>query len=143
MESMLVLLDRPEDIEGRLSELREIAVKHKVTKVYLARVSRTFGSRVRSIVAPHKLDMATRMGDEAASRYLSKIADELRKGGLDVEAISASIPVGEIARFIEKSNIDLFVGAEGFSELPSCKTRVTAVTDMRAILRRESKKTDL
>ncbi len=117
MESMLVLLDRPEDIESRLSELREIAVKHKVAKVYLARVARTFGSRVRSIVAPHKLEMAARMSDDAASRYLSVISDKLRTGGIDVEPISTGILATEIKEFIDKNNFDLIVSTEGLSRL--------------------------
>jgi nucleotide-binding universal stress UspA family protein len=117
MESMLVLLDRPEDIEGRLSELREIAVKHKVAKVYLARVSRTFGSRVRSIVAPHKLDMAARMSDAAASKHLSRIADALGTSGVNAEPISTGILASEIKEFIDKNNFDLIVSTEGLSRL--------------------------
>jgi hypothetical protein len=103
MKKMLVLLNRPEDIEGRLSELRKIAKTHGIAKVYLATVSRAFGSRARSIVAPHKLDVAARMSDAAASKYFSKIADELRTEGVHVEPISASIPAGEIDDFIEIS----------------------------------------
>lgn len=114
---MLVLLNRPEDIEGRLSELREITKTHGIAKVYLARISRAFGSRARSTVAPHKLDMAARMSDAAASKYLSKIADDLRPEGVDVELISAGIPAVEIDKFIEKNDIDLIVTTDGRSGL--------------------------
>ena len=117
MKNMLVLLNRPEDIEHRLPQLREIAVTHKVAKVYLARVSRTFGSRARSIVAPHKLDMAAQMGDAAASRYLSKIADDLRTSGVNAEPISTGILATEIEEFIDKNDFDLIVSTEGLSKL--------------------------
>jgi len=122
MKKMLVLLNRPEDIESHLAGLREIAKTHGIAKVYLARVSRAFGSRARSVVAPHKLDMAARMGDAAASKYLSKIADDLRTEGVDVEPISAGIPAREIDKFIEKNEIDVIVtsnGRSGLSRWPS------------------------
>jgi len=117
MKKMLVLLNRPEDVEGRLSELREIAKTHGIAKMYLARVSRAFGLRVRSIVAPHKLDMAARICEAAASKYLSKIADDLRTEGIEVEPISAGIPAVEIDKFIEKNDIDLIVTTDGRSGL--------------------------
>ena len=117
MKNMLILLNYLEDIEGRLSELREIATTHGITKAYLARVLRPFGSRVRSIVAPSKLDMAMRMSDAAASKYLSRIADALRKEGIDAEPISTGIPAKEIDKFIEKNYIDLIVTYDGRSGL--------------------------
>lgn len=80
MTKMLALLNRPEDNEGHLTELREIAKTQGMAKVYLARVSHAFCSRVRSIVAPHKLDMAARMSDAAVGKYLSRMVDELRTG---------------------------------------------------------------
>lgn len=110
---MLVLLNRLDDIEGHLLELREIAITHRIAKVYLARVSRAFGSMVRRIMAPHKLDMATRMSDVAASKYLAKIADDLRTDRIDVEPISTGIPYGEIDEFIERNEIDLVVTSDG------------------------------
>ncbi len=127
MGSMLVLLSRPEDIEGRLSELREIATKNRVEKVYLVSVSRAFSRGVRSIVSPHKLDTAARICDEAVSRYLSRIAGELGKEGFAVEAVRTRIPVGGIDGFIGKNNIDLLVSTENFSVLSSCKSRVAVV----------------
>ena len=114
---MLVLLNRPEDIEGRLPELREIAITHGIAKVYLARLSRAFGSRARSIVAPHKLDMAARMSDAAADQYFAKIADDLCTEGLDVEPISAGIPAVEIDKFVEKNEISVIVTSDGRSGL--------------------------
>lgn len=119
MKEMLVLLNRPEDIEVHLSELREIAKTHGIVKVYLANVSRAFGSRARSIAAPHKLDMAARLSDAAASKYFSKIADDLRTEGVDVEPISAGIPAVEIDKFIEKNEIDVIVTSDGRSGLCS------------------------
>ena len=89
---MLVLLNRPEDIEAHLSELREIAKKHGIEKVYLARVTPPFSSRVQDRVAPALLDMMAQMSDAAASKHLSKIADDLRKEGIDAEPISAGMP---------------------------------------------------
>lgn len=117
MKKMLVLLNRPEDIEGRLSELREIAITHGITKMYLARVLRPFGSRVRSIVAPHKLDIAVRMSDAAASKRLSQIAEALCKEGIDAEPISPGIPAEKIDEFIENNDIDLIVSGDGRSGL--------------------------
>jgi len=102
MKKMLVLLNRPEDIEGHLSELREITKMQGIAKVYLAKVPRAFRSRARSIVAPQKLDMAARMSDAAAGKYFSKIANDLRAEGVDIEPISAGIPAVEIDKFIEK-----------------------------------------
>ena len=113
---MLVLINRL-DIESHLSEIREIAKTHGIAKMYLAKVSPDFGSRVRSIVAPHKLDMAARMSDEAASKYLSKIADTLREEGIDCEPISTSIPAKRLDDFIEKNNIDLVLTSDGRSGL--------------------------
>jgi hypothetical protein len=113
MGKMLVLLNRVDDIDGHLLELREIAITHRIAKVYLARVSLTFGSMVRRIVAPHKLDMAARMGDAAASKYFVKIANDLRTDRIDVEPISTGIPDGEIEEFIEKNEIDLVVTSDG------------------------------
>ncbi len=113
---MLVLMNRL-DIEGHLSELREIAKTHGITNITLARVLTPFGSRIRSRVAPHKLGMAARMSDESAGRYLSKIAHTLSAGDINVELISAGILAGEINRFIEKHNFHLIVRAEGRSGL--------------------------
>lgn len=137
MGSMLVLLNRPEDIEDRLSELQEIAINHKVEKIYLASISRAFGSRVRSRVSPQKLDMAVQMSNEATGRYLAIIANTLRERGVDAEVINRSIPTEEVDQFVQKSNFDLLVGAEGFSKLPSCKKRFIGVTGMRLGLRSE------
>jgi len=80
-------------------------VKYKVAKVYLARVSRTFGSRVRSIVAPHKLDMAARMSDAAASKHLSGIADALGARGINAEPISTGILATEIEEEAEEISL--------------------------------------
>jgi multicomponent Na+:H+ antiporter subunit E len=143
---MLVLLNRL-DIDSCLSELKKITITHGITKVYLAsvssvftsrsgstvltreldteerikvylaRVSRAFGSRIRSRVAPHKLDMAAKMSDEAANKYLSKIADFLRAEGIDAEPVSTSISVTELGKFITKNNIDLIVSDDGHSGL--------------------------
>ncbi len=109
MKKMLVLLNRPEDIESHLSELREITKMQGIAKVYLTKVSRAFRSRARSIVAPQKLDMAARMSDTAAGKYFSKIANDLRAEGVDIEPISAGIPAVEIDKFIDKKGIDLIV----------------------------------
>ncbi len=107
--NMLVLLDRPEDIEGRLSELREIAKTHGIRKISLVRVLLPFNSRVRSRVAPHKLDMAAQMSDEAVSRYLSGIAHTLSAEDINVEPIISGIPATDINRFIEKRKFHLIV----------------------------------
>ncbi len=115
--NMLVLLNRLEDIESHLSELREIAKTHGITNITLARVLTPFGSRIRSRVAPHKLDMAARMSDEAASRYLSKIADTLRGEGVDCDPISTGIPAKRLDDFIKKNNIDLVLTSDGRSGL--------------------------
>ena len=115
--NMLVLLNCPEDIESHLSELREIAKTHEITNITLARVVTPFGSRIRSRVAPHKLDMAARMSDEAASRYLSKIAHALSAGDINVELTGTGIPAAEINKFIEKNDFDLIVGVGGRSGL--------------------------
>jgi hypothetical protein len=128
LNNMLVLLNRLEIIEDYLSKIREIAKTHGIEKVYLARVSCAFGSRIRSRVAPHKLDMAAKMSDEAASRYLSKVADDLRKDGLDVEPITAGIPAKGIHDFIKKNNVNLIVSDEGHSEL-----RCRSVSDSTGI----------
>jgi nucleotide-binding universal stress UspA family protein len=117
VNNLLVLLNRLETIEDYLSKIREIAKTHGIEKVYLTRISRAFGSRVRSRVAPHKLDMAAKMSDDAADRYLAKVADDLRKDGLDVEPIASGIPAKGIDAFIKKNNIDLIVSDDGHSEL--------------------------
>lgn len=113
---MLVLANRL-DIEGHLSEIKEIAKTHGITKIYLAKTSPDFSSRVRSIVAPHRLDMVARMSDEATSRYLSKIADTLREEGIDCEPIRASIPAKRIDDFIKESDVDLVLTSDGRSGL--------------------------
>ena len=117
MKKMLVLLNRPEDIEGHLMELKEIARTQGIAKVNLARVSRAFGSRARSIVVPHKLDMVARMSDAAASKYLSKITDDLRTEGIDGEPIGTGIHAVEIDEFIRRNDIDLIVTTHGRSGL--------------------------
>lgn len=114
---MLVVMDCPEDIEGRLSELRGIAAKHKVEKVYLARVSRPFGSRVRSIVAPHRLDMAVQMSDAAANKHLFRMADILGRSGVKAEPISTGILATDLEEFINKNNFDIIVSIERLSKL--------------------------
>ncbi len=116
MQKMLVLINRL-DIERHLSEIREIAETHGIAKTYLARVSPDFGSRVRSIVAPHKLDMVARMSDAATSKYLSQIAAALREDGIDCETIGNSIPAKNLDDFIEKNNIDLVLTSDGRSGL--------------------------
>ena len=117
MKKMLVLLNRPEDIDGHLVELKEIAKTQGIAEMNLARVSRAFVSRARSIVALHKLDMAARMSDAAVSKYLSKIADDLRTEGIDVEPIGTGIPAVEIDEFIRRNDIDLIVTTHGRSGL--------------------------
>jgi len=129
MKKMLVLLNRPEDIEGHLPELSEIALMHGIAKVYLARLSRAFGSRARSIVARHKLDIAAKMGEAAASRYFLKIADDLRTDGLDVEPISTGISAAEIDEFVEKNEISVIVTSDGRSGL--CQWSVRGFTKMQ------------
>ena len=57
------------------------------------------------------------MSDEAASRYLSKIAHALSAGDINVEPISTGIPAAEINKFIEKHDFNLIVSAEGRSGL--------------------------
>ena len=117
MKKMLVLLNRPEDIDGHLVELKEMVKTQGIAKMNLARILRAFGSRTRSIVAPHKLDMAARMSDAAASKYLSKIANYLRTEGIDVEPIGTGITAVEIDEFIRRNDIDLIVTTHGHSEL--------------------------
>lgn len=117
MKKMLVLLNRPEDINVHLPELREIASVHGIAKVYLARVLRPFDSRVGSVVSPHKLDMAVRMNEAATSKYLSKMADDLRTEGMDVEPVNIGIPAVEIDEFIEKNELNLIVTSDGTSKL--------------------------
>ncbi|MBI2860572.1 MAG: hypothetical protein HYX91_03575 [Chloroflexi bacterium] len=136
MEDMLVLLDRPEDIEGRLEEIQQVAASHKVKRVYLARAPRAFGTRVRGMVAPHKLKLAVQMSAEATGIYLSRAARELSKGGLNVEVISASQE--EIDRLMGKSNIDLLIGVKGIAGSPACEGRLQAQTSTRAVPRREA-----
>jgi len=129
---MLVLLNRPEDIESHLPELTEIAKMQGIATVYLAKVSRAFRSRSRSIAAPHKLDMATRMGDAAAGKYFSKIVDDLRTEGVDIEPISPGIPAMELDKFIEIEDIDLIVTTDGRSEL--CQWHVRGFTKIQGRL---------
>ena len=105
MKKMLVLLNLPKDIEDHLSELREMVIEHEIGKVYLARLSRAFSSRAHSVVGSHKLDMAARMSDTSASKYLSKMADDLRTEDLDVEPISTGILAMEINEFLKKNEI--------------------------------------
>jgi len=131
MKKMLVLLNRPEDIDGHLVELKEIAKTQGIAKMNMARVLRAFGSRARSIVASHKLDTAARMSNAAASGYLSKIADDLRTEGVDIEAISAGIPAVEIDKFIRKNDIDLIVTIDGRSGLCQWPTRGPTKIQMR------------
>ena len=117
MKKMLVLLNRPEDIDSHLADLKKIAKTQGIAKVYLTRVSRAFSSRARSIVVPHKLDMVARMSYAAASKYLYKIADDLRTEGIDVEPIGTGISAGEIDEFIRRNDIDLIVTTHGRSGL--------------------------
>ena len=114
---MFVLLNRPEDIEGRLPELKDIAITHRIKKLYVARILRPFGSRARRIVAPHKLDLAAQISDAATSNYFSKIADDLCTEGVEVEPICTSIPAVEIDKFIDKNDVDLIVTTDGRSGL--------------------------
>jgi nucleotide-binding universal stress UspA family protein len=147
VRKMLVLLNRL-DIEERLPELRDIIMTQGVGRVYLAsvpsafgwsaqsiaphklppvervvvylvRVSRAFSARVRSRVAPHKLDLAARMGDAAANKYLSKIADALYAEGVEAVPIGVSIPTEKIGEYIKRNNIDLVVTGDGRSGLCS------------------------
>lgn len=117
MKKMLVLLNHPEDIDTHLQELREIATTHGITKVYLARLSRAFGSRARSIVIPHKLDMATHLSDAAVHQYLSSIAVEFRAGGLDAEPISAGLSATAIDSIVAENEISMVVTSDGRSGL--------------------------
>ena len=110
---MLVLLNRPEEIDTHLTELREIAAAHGITKICLSRLSLSYGSRVRSIVAPHKLARAARMSDAAANNYLFKIAEDLRNEGLDIETVSTGIPITEIDGFVKKNEVNMVVTSDG------------------------------
>ena len=116
MNRMLILLDRL-DIEGYLPELGDIAKSHKIAKMYLARITPDYGARVRSIVAPHKLEMAEQMTDAAAGRYLDRIADALREKGLEFEIISRGMRPDKIDDFIRANEIDLIVSMEKGSDL--------------------------
>lgn len=118
MKRMFVLLNRPEDIEGYLTELKNIAITHGVMKIYLARLPRDFNPRARSIMAPQKLDMAARMGDAAASKYLREIANTLCGEGIDCESISSDLPATEIAGLIKERDADVIVGVGTHSGLP-------------------------
>lgn len=114
---MLVLLNRLDPAEDWLSQVREIALTHGIAKAYLARVVPPFSSRVRSRVAPAILDMMARMSDAAASKHLSKIADDLRKEGIETEPISTGMPAKEIHEFIKNNGIVLIVTTDGRSGL--------------------------
>ena len=107
--NMLVLLNCPEDIESHLQEIREIAQKYEIGHISLARITFPFGTRVRNIVAPHKLEMAARMSDESVSRYLSRISLTLEVRDINVESVANGIPATDINRFIEKHNFHLIV----------------------------------
>ncbi len=114
---MLVLLNRLDPSEDWLSQVREIAVTHGIAKVYLARVTPPFSSRVQSRVAPALLDMMGRMSATATSKYLSKIADDLRKQGVDAEPISTGMTAKEMYKFIKDSNIVLIVATDREAKL--------------------------
>ncbi len=133
MQKMLVLMNRL-DIEGHLSELREIAKTHGIAKVYLAKASPDFSSRARSIVAPHKLDMAARMSDEAASKYLSTIADALSKEGIEVVPIGIDIPFEKVEEYIKKNNIHLVLTSDGRSGLCSWPSAGLTGRALRSVL---------
>lgn len=124
MKKMLVLLKSPQDIETHLGELKEIVQTHGIARVYLARVSRAFGARVRSIAAPHKLDTAIRMSSASVDRYFSNIADDLSIAGIDVIPVSTGLQVQEIDSFIRKHDIDLIVTNDGRLGLCQWKTGV-------------------
>ena len=114
---MLVLLNRLDSAEDWLSQVRETTMMHGIEKVYLARVTPPFSSRVQDRVAPALLDMMAQMSDAAASKYLSKIADDLRKEGIETEPIRAGMPAKEIHKFIENNDIVLIVTTDGRSGL--------------------------
>jgi len=116
MNKMLVLVNRL-DIESYLPEIREITETHGVEQVYLAKTSLDFSSRIRSIVAPHRLDMVAQISDEAANRYLSIITNTLRGKGIDCKPISAGIPVKKLDNFIKENDIDLVLTSDGRSGL--------------------------
>ncbi len=116
MKKLLVLLNRL-DIEGHLPEIIEITKTHGVVRVYLAKASPEFGSRVRTILPAHKLDMAARMGDMAVGRYLAQIADTLRKRGIDCDYVSTGIPAKKLDDFMKSNGIDLVLSSDGRSGL--------------------------
>ncbi len=63
------------------------------------------------------LDMMERMSAAATSKYLSKIADDLRKQGVDAEPISTGMTAKEMYKFIKDSNIILIVATDREAKL--------------------------
>jgi hypothetical protein len=125
MNKLLVLLNRPEDINGHVAELKEIAITHKIKKVYLARLSCSFGPRARCIITHSKLEAAARISDAAAGEYLEKIAEDFRSDKMEAESIPVGIQFGEIERFVKENGVGIIATSDGRSGL--CHWLVTGL----------------
>lgn len=108
---IFILVNGSDLSEHCLAQLKEIICAHGTPEeVFLVRVLAPFGSRVRSILAPHKLDRAAQLSEAANSVYLSKIASELAKRGISIESvIVAGEPVKDIGRLAQRNNAKLII----------------------------------
>ncbi|MBI2860573.1 MAG: Na+/H+ antiporter subunit E [Chloroflexi bacterium] len=113
---MLVLTNRL-DPERHLPDIKEIARTHEIARTYLAAISPDFSPRIRSIVAPHRLDMVARMSQSATGDYLSRMAASLQEEGMDCQALGAGLPARTLDDFIAANKIGLIVAGDGRSGL--------------------------
>ena len=107
---ILIPLDGSDVAENSIQYVKKIAQKHRVSKVYLMEVLPQFRSVFRSRLSPHNLGLVAQMSESVTSKYLSQIAGELEKEGINVESVVVTgKPEEEISSFARNNHVDLIV----------------------------------
>jgi nucleotide-binding universal stress UspA family protein len=122
-QNILIPLDGSDVAECSLAHAKAIAKAFQVYKLFLIRVLTPFSSRTLSRIPGKKLEIVAQSSEVEAWRYLSEIAANLAKEGVNTEPVVVSgKPAEQIVGFAKSSSIDLIVmathGRSGVSRRP-------------------------
>ena len=109
-QNILVPLDGSSDAKWSLSHAKAIAKAFQVEKVFLLRVLTPFSSSALSRIPAKKLEIVEQSSKAEAWKYLSEIADILKKEGINAEpAVATGKPAKEMMDFAKSNSVDLIV----------------------------------
>lgn len=110
-KKILIPLDGSEISEHALEHLKGIAMDPRITSIIMLRVAET--PVALYLGSDHDLEMEAGAKEQAkadANKYLTKIANYLKKKGMNVETVvTDGIPADDILNYATENEVDLII----------------------------------